>query len=66
MQGAHPHAITYRALRSEPRLEAPITLVWREGEANPAMVRFADLARSIARRRRSTRSARGRSVRGVS
>ena len=50
MQGAHPHAIAYRALRRNVRLDAPITLVYREGEVNPAVATFVGLARSIARR----------------
>jgi DNA-binding transcriptional LysR family regulator len=50
MQGAHPHAIAYRPLRRDARLDAPITLVQRDGETNPSLATFASLARSIARR----------------
>lgn len=50
MQGAHPHAIAYRPLRRDARLDAPITLVQRDGETNPSLATFAGLARSIARR----------------
>jgi len=64
MQGAHPHAIAYRPFRSAGKLDAPITFMWREGESNPLVTIFANLARSIARRwsaanprRRPSRSA---------
>ena len=60
MQGAHPQAIVYRPLRRDVRLDAPITLVYREGEGNPSVATFVSLARSIARRWNSAASARGR------
>jgi DNA-binding transcriptional LysR family regulator len=50
MQGAHPHAIVYRPFRREVRLDAPITLVCREGELNQSVTTFMSLARSIAQR----------------
>jgi DNA-binding transcriptional LysR family regulator len=59
MQGAHPHAIAYRPFRRDVRLDAPITLVCREGESNPSLATFASLARSIARRWNSAAHARG-------
>jgi DNA-binding transcriptional LysR family regulator len=59
MQGAHPHAIAYRPFRRDVRLDAPITLVCREGESNPSLATFASLARSIARRWNSAARARG-------
>ena len=62
MQGAHPHAIAYRPFRSGAKLRAPITLsVSREGDANPAVTTFANLARSIAKRWRGAGAARTRS-----
>ena len=61
MQGAHPHAIAYRPFRSGGKLRAPITLVSREGDANPAVTTFANLARSIAKRWRGAGPARARS-----
>ncbi len=60
MQGAHPHAIAYRPLRRDVRLDAPITLVYREGEMNRSVATFVSLARSIARRWNSAAPARGR------
>jgi len=48
MRGAHPKAIVYRSLRSDIGLDAPITLVYRENEPNPAVATFTSLARSIA------------------
>jgi DNA-binding transcriptional LysR family regulator len=53
MQGAHPHAIVYRPFERHARLDAPITLVFREAESNRSVDTFLDLARSIARRWRA-------------
>lgn len=50
MQGAHPHAIVYRPFQRHARLDAPITLVFRDGESNRSVETFVNLARSIARR----------------
>ena len=50
MQGAHPHAIAYRPLRRDTRLDAPLTLVQREAEPNASLATFTSLAQSIARR----------------
>jgi DNA-binding transcriptional LysR family regulator len=61
MQGAHPHAIAYRPFDSGGKLRAPITLVSREADANPAVATFATLARSIAKRWRRAGTARTRS-----
>ena len=57
MQSAHPHAIAYRPFRRDVRLDAPITLVFREGESDRPVSTFASLARSIARRWNSARRA---------
>jgi DNA-binding transcriptional LysR family regulator len=59
MQGAHPHAIAYRPFRREVRLDAPITLVCREGELTRSVTMFMSLARSIAQRWNSSVPARG-------
>ena len=51
MQGAHPHAIVYRPFERHARLDAPITVVFREAEPNRSVDTFLSLARSIARQR---------------
>jgi DNA-binding transcriptional LysR family regulator len=51
MQGAHPQAIVYRPFQRHARLDAPITLAYREAEPNRSVETFVNLARSIARRR---------------
>ena len=50
MQGAHPQAIVYRPFQRHARIDAPITLVFRDGEPNRSVETFVNLARSIARR----------------
>lgn len=48
MQGAHPEAVVYCPLADGVRLDAPLTLVWRDGtEAGPAAT-FVALVREMA------------------
>lgn len=49
MTGVHAHAIVYRPLAASGPLDAPLTLVSREGEDNPAAQQFAALLRGMAR-----------------
>ena len=42
MQGAHPQAIAYRPFRRDVRLDAPITLVCREGDLNRSVTTFIE------------------------
>ena len=48
MTGVHPHAIHYRALKASGSLDAPLTLVSREGEDNLPALHFATLLRELA------------------
>jgi DNA-binding transcriptional LysR family regulator len=48
MQGAHPSAIAYRALADGGRLDAPLTLAYREADLAGATATFVQLVRSIA------------------
>ena len=49
MQGAHPDAIAYRPLAEGARLDAPLTLVWREADGGTgATAHFIALARRLA------------------
>ena len=57
MRGAHPHAIVYRPFKRHARLDAPITLVFRDAEPNRTVDTFVNLARSIARRWNPVRNA---------
>jgi hypothetical protein len=40
----------YRPFQRHARIDAPITLVFRDGESNRSVETFVNLARSIARR----------------
>lgn len=44
MRGVHPEAIVFRPL-ADARLDAPLTLVWREADENPALRAFVALVR---------------------
>ncbi|WP_418321317.1 LysR family transcriptional regulator [Piscinibacter sakaiensis] len=57
MSGAHRHAIVYRPLAASARLGAPITLVWREADAQGPLATFITLAREVAARYRERRQA---------
>ena len=48
MEGAHPDAIEFRPLAESDRLDAPLTLVWREAECDGPTAHFVALARQIA------------------
>ena len=48
MQGAHPHALAFRPFVDSVRLDAPLTLVHREGEETGPAGRFVELARAMA------------------
>ncbi|OUM01407.1 LysR family transcriptional regulator [Variovorax sp. JS1663] len=48
MGGVHPHAIRYAALADSAPLDAPLTLVSREGEDNLPALHFATLLRERA------------------
>ena len=48
MQGAQPHALAFRPFVSSVKLDAPLTLVYREGEESGPTARFVELARSMA------------------
>ncbi|MBP7564727.1 MAG: LysR family transcriptional regulator [Burkholderiaceae bacterium] len=62
MRGAHPEAIAYRPLADGASLDAPLTLVWRRGEAQGALGSFIALVREaaagqpVARSRRAART----------
>jgi DNA-binding transcriptional LysR family regulator len=48
MQGAHPEAIDYRPLAESARLDAPLTLVYRQADCAGPTARFVALAHEIA------------------
>jgi len=48
MQGAHPSAIVYRPLADTVRLDAPLTLAYRDGETSGPAATFVRLVREIA------------------
>jgi DNA-binding transcriptional LysR family regulator len=48
MQGAHPHAIVYRPLAASARLDAPLTLAYREADCTGPTATFVALVREIA------------------
>lgn len=50
MRGAHAQAIEYRPLSGARSLDAPLTLVYREGEESAALQSFVDLVREAAGR----------------
>jgi DNA-binding transcriptional LysR family regulator len=50
MRGAHPDAIEYRPLAGACRLDAPLTLVWREAELRGPLQSFVKLVRASAPR----------------
>lgn len=49
MQGTHPHAIVYRPLAESSRLDAPLTLAYREYDCEGPTASFVALLRRIAR-----------------
>lgn len=48
MQGAHPQAIVYRPLAASARLDAPLTLAYREADCNGPTATFVALVQEIA------------------
>lgn len=48
MQGAHPRALAFRPFVSSVKLDAPLTLVYRDGEEAGPTMRFVELARTMA------------------
>jgi DNA-binding transcriptional LysR family regulator len=48
MRGTHAHAIRYRRLETAQELEAPLTLMVREGEEQGALATFVGLVRQLA------------------
>jgi DNA-binding transcriptional LysR family regulator len=48
MCGTHAHAIRYRALESSQELEAPLTLLVRNGETQGALATFVAMVRELA------------------
>lgn len=48
MRGAHADAVVYCPLDGGARLEAPLTLAWREDHPLPAVATFVALARTLA------------------
>ncbi|MDT7838539.1 LysR substrate-binding domain-containing protein [Aquabacterium sp. OR-4] len=49
MKGVHAGSVAYRALTRAERLDAPLTLVHRSGDASPLVQRFCATARETAR-----------------
>jgi DNA-binding transcriptional LysR family regulator len=54
MEGAHGRAVAYRRLPADPRLMAPITLVYRDHDRAGTIATFVELARRTAHELRST------------
>ncbi|MBX3586855.1 MAG: LysR family transcriptional regulator [Ramlibacter sp.] len=50
MQGQHPHAVVYLPLLESARLDAPLTLVYREADCAGAVAGFLVIARKTATR----------------
>ncbi|WP_395703309.1 LysR family transcriptional regulator [Aquabacterium sp.] len=50
MQGAHAQAVVYRPLAEGGRLDAPLTLVYREDDCEGPAAHFTSLARRLAKR----------------
>lgn len=50
MQGAHSQAVVYRPLAEGARLDAPLTLIYREGDCEGPAAHFTGLARKLAKR----------------
>ncbi|MEO7244814.1 MAG: LysR family transcriptional regulator [Rubrivivax sp.] len=48
MRGTHPQAICYRPLAADARLDAPLTLMHRPADADPATATFVALVRRLA------------------
>ncbi len=48
MRGAHPQSVVYRALPSDPAIEAPITLAWHADDHDALTQRFLALVRRTA------------------
>lgn len=48
MRGTHAHAIRYRPLQAAQELEAPLTLLVREGETQGALATFVTMVRELA------------------
>jgi len=49
MAQSHARQVAYIPIRGASKLEAPLTLLSREDEANPAALHFLSLAREVAR-----------------
>jgi DNA-binding transcriptional LysR family regulator len=52
MRGLHPHAVAYLSLLDGTPLDAPLTLVYRAGDASGPVAHFLKIARATARRAR--------------
>ena len=50
MEGAHAHSVAYRPLAESARLDAPLTLVYREADHTGPVALFVELARRTAKR----------------
>ncbi|HEV7392785.1 MAG TPA: hypothetical protein VGO08_14155, partial [Burkholderiales bacterium] len=50
MRDTHTDSVAYRALVQVPRLIAPITLIHRREETNPAASRFIAITKRLARK----------------
>ena len=48
MRGLHPQAVVYRALDPAVKLDAPLTLVWRDNECSGPTATFVALVRKLA------------------
>ena len=49
MRGIQGTLVSYLPLRGAGKLVAPLTIVYRRGEANPAVGRFISLAKGLSR-----------------
>lgn len=55
MQGAHVHAIAYRPMAREVKLDAPLTLAWRADRESGVLASFVALVRELAAQARRRR-----------
>lgn len=60
MRGAHPEAIAFRPLADAASLDAPLTLMWRQGEDTGALGSFIALVREAAAGLRTQRARKAR------
>jgi DNA-binding transcriptional LysR family regulator len=63
MQGVHPQAVAYRPLARDARLDAPLTLLYREDRNEGALRTFVDLVTALAAKARSVPARRARTPR---